>query len=65
VVKTPEQMAAQIAKETVAFAKIVKQATLFEDPSRIANGRLTLKKTPGLGLTLSEVALAKFGERIL
>ena len=41
------------------------QAELFEDPPRIANGRLTLKETPGLGLTLSEAALAKFGERIL
>jgi D-galactarolactone cycloisomerase len=41
------------------------QAELFEDPPRIANGRLTLKETPGLGLTLSEAALAKYGERIL
>ncbi len=41
------------------------QAELFEDPPRIANGRLTLKETPGLGLTLSKAALAKFGERIL
>jgi len=41
------------------------QAELFEDPPRIANGRLTLKETPGLGLALSEAALAKFGERIL
>jgi len=41
------------------------QAELFEDPPRIANGRLTLKETPGLGLTLSEAAVAKFGERIL
>jgi len=41
------------------------QAELFEDPPRIANGRLTLKETPGLGLTLSEAALVKFGERIL
>lgn len=41
------------------------QAELFEDPPRIANGRLTLKETPGLGLTLSEAALKKFGERIL
>ena len=41
------------------------QAELFEDPPRIANGRLTLKEAPGLGLTLSESALAKFGERIL
>jgi D-galactarolactone cycloisomerase len=41
------------------------QAELFEDPPRIANGMLTLKETPGLGLALSEKALKKFGERIL
>jgi L-alanine-DL-glutamate epimerase-like enolase superfamily enzyme len=41
------------------------QAELFEDPPRIANGRLTLKEAPGLGLTLSEAALKKFGERIV
>jgi len=41
------------------------QAELFEDPPRIANGMLTLKEQPGLGLTLSEAALKKFGERIL
>jgi len=41
------------------------QAELFEDPPRIANGVLTLKEQPGLGLTLSEAALKKFGERIL
>ena len=41
------------------------QAELFEDPPRIANGRLTLKQAPGLGLTLSQAALAKFGERII
>jgi L-alanine-DL-glutamate epimerase-like enolase superfamily enzyme len=41
------------------------QAELFQDPPRIAKGRLTLKETPGLGLELSEAALKKFGERIL
>jgi D-galactarolactone cycloisomerase len=41
------------------------QAELFEDPPRIANGMLTLKEQPGLGLALSEAALKKFGERIL
>ncbi|MEX0957960.1 MAG: mandelate racemase/muconate lactonizing enzyme family protein [Burkholderiales bacterium] len=41
------------------------QAELFEDPPKIANGRLTLKEAPGLGLTLSEAALKKFGERIV
>jgi D-galactarolactone cycloisomerase len=41
------------------------QAELFEDPPQIAKGRLKLKEQPGLGLTLSEAAVAKFGERIL
>jgi len=41
------------------------QAELFEDPPKIANGMLTLKEQPGLGLTLSEKALQKFGEKIL
>jgi D-galactarolactone cycloisomerase len=41
------------------------QAELFEDPPRIANGRLKLKEAPGLGLTLSDAAVRKFGERIL
>lgn len=41
------------------------QAELFEDPPLIANGWLTLKEAPGLGLQLSEAALKKYGERIL
>ena len=41
------------------------QAELYEDPPRIANGLLHLKEQPGLGLSLSERALQKFGERIL
>ena len=41
------------------------QAELFENPPRIANGWLTLKEDPGLGLKLSEAALKKFGARIL
>jgi L-alanine-DL-glutamate epimerase-like enolase superfamily enzyme len=41
------------------------QAELFEDPPRIARGKLTLKEAPGLGLKLSEAAVKKFGERIL
>lgn len=41
------------------------QAELFQDPPRIANGMLALKEQPGLGLTLSEAALKKFGEKIL
>jgi L-alanine-DL-glutamate epimerase-like enolase superfamily enzyme len=40
------------------------QAELFEDPPKIAKGKLTLKEQPGLGLKLSEAALKKFGERI-
>ena len=41
------------------------QAELFSDPPRIANGVLKLKEQPGLGLSLSEAALKKFGERIV
>ena len=41
------------------------QAELFEDPPAIVNGVLKLKEQPGLGLTLSESALKKFGEKIL
>ena len=41
------------------------QAELFEDPPKIANGWLKLKEAPGLGLTLSDAALKKFGERIV
>lgn len=41
------------------------QAELFENPPKIADGQLTLNETPGLGLTLSEAALRKFGEKIL
>ena len=41
------------------------QAELYEEPPRIANGQLYLKEQPGLGLSLSERALKKFGERIL
>ena len=41
------------------------QAELFEDPPRIGRGMLHLKEQPGLGLTLSENALRKFGEKIL
>ncbi len=40
------------------------QAELFVDAPKIANGWLTLNETPGLGLTLSESAVRKFGERI-
>ncbi|MDB5592532.1 mandelate racemase/muconate lactonizing enzyme family protein [Enterovirga sp.] len=41
------------------------QAELFEDPPAIKAGRLKLKEQPGLGLTLSEAAVAKFGQRVL
>ena len=41
------------------------QAELFDDPPKISQGVLKLKEQPGLGLTLSEAALKKFGERIL
>lgn len=41
------------------------QAELFENPPKIADGWLTLNEAPGLGLTLSEAALKKFGEQIL
>ncbi len=41
------------------------QAELFENPPRIAEGWLTLNEAPGLGLTLSETAVRKYGERVL
>jgi L-alanine-DL-glutamate epimerase-like enolase superfamily enzyme len=41
------------------------QAELFENPPKIAGGWMTLNEAPGLGLTLSEAAVRKFGERIL
>jgi len=41
------------------------QAELFENPPNIKNGWLTLNEAPGLGLTLSESALAKFGTQIM
>lgn len=41
------------------------QAELFEDPPKIDKGLLYLKEQPGLGLTLSEKAVKKFGEKIV
>lgn len=41
------------------------QAELFTDPPKIENGFLKLKEQPGLGLTLSDAALKKFGEKIV
>lgn len=40
------------------------QAELFENPPHIADGWITLNDAPGLGLTLSDAALSKYGERI-
>ena len=40
------------------------QAELFENPPRIENGTLYLNDAAGLGLTLSEEAIEKFGTRI-
>ena len=41
------------------------QAELFENPPKIADGWLTLNQAPGLGLTLSDKALKKFGQKVL
>lgn len=41
------------------------QAELYENPMKIENGILTLNEDPGLGLTLSQSALDKYGETIL
>jgi L-alanine-DL-glutamate epimerase-like enolase superfamily enzyme len=41
------------------------QAELFEDAPPIRNGRMKLKEQPGLGLTLSEAAIRKYGERVI
>jgi L-alanine-DL-glutamate epimerase-like enolase superfamily enzyme len=40
------------------------QAELFENPPIIKDGWLTLNPDPGLGLTLSEKALKKYGTLI-
>jgi len=40
------------------------QAELFENPPKIADGWLTLNDAPGLGLTLSQAAMEKYGERV-
>ena len=40
------------------------QAELFENPPHMADGWLTLNEDPGIGLTLSETAVEKFGTRI-
>jgi len=41
------------------------QAELYENPPRIEGGILTLNAEPGLGLTLSQRALERYGERVL
>jgi L-alanine-DL-glutamate epimerase-like enolase superfamily enzyme len=41
------------------------QAELFENPPLIKDGWLALNDAPGLGLTLSEDAIAKYGERVV
>ena len=41
------------------------QAELYDNPPHIDNGWLTLNEAPGLGLTLSESAVKKFGTRVL
>jgi len=40
------------------------QAELFENPPPIADGWLTLNDVPGLGLTLADAAIVKFGQKI-
>lgn len=40
------------------------QAELFENPPVIENGVMRLTEAPGLGLTLSEAAIEKYGKRI-
>ncbi len=41
------------------------QAELFVDPPRIEDGTLYLEEAPGLGLELSEPAIARYGERVI
>ena len=41
------------------------QAELYENPLAMANGWMTLNDGPGLGLTLSESAIAKYGQQII
>lgn len=40
------------------------QAELFENPPPIQNGVMRFSDEPGLGLTLSEAAIKKFGKRV-
>lgn len=41
------------------------QAELYENPLEMANGWMTLNAEPGLGLTLSETTIDKYGTRII
>jgi L-alanine-DL-glutamate epimerase-like enolase superfamily enzyme len=52
-------MPAKIPPLSAAYPK------LFENPRRMRNGTMPLNEEPGLGLTLSPAAMAKFGERVL
>ena len=40
------------------------QAELFENPPALKDGWLTLNQAPGVGLTLSEQAISKYGEKV-
>ena len=40
------------------------QAELFENPPALINGWLELSQAPGLGLTLSEDAILKYGKKL-
>jgi L-alanine-DL-glutamate epimerase-like enolase superfamily enzyme len=41
------------------------QAELFANPPAIVNGWMKVPEEPGLGLTLSDAAVEKYGERVL
>jgi D-galactarolactone cycloisomerase len=41
------------------------QAELFQNPPKLSEGWLTLNSAPGLGLTLSEDAIKKYGHRVI
>ncbi|QOZ33159.1 mandelate racemase/muconate lactonizing enzyme family protein [Bradyrhizobium sp. CCBAU 53421] len=41
------------------------QAELFENPPEMTDGMLRLNEAPGIGVTLSEKALRKYGRRII
>ncbi|MAH83247.1 MAG: mandelate racemase [Magnetovibrio sp.] len=41
------------------------QAELYENPPKMKDGWLTLNEAPGIGLTLSEAAIKKFGSQVI